>query len=189
MKDQKKIILIGFCIIIVVIVILLCRNSFLKLIKLKNILNELDGKTATIQNSDNIYLLNSSDNNKTIQINLSNKFKKLSNFNYSDNFFKYNVTLSLDGQTPIGSITIGQNSKTVSEFNSSDTNRITYNNKSYIISSLTTIEALFTKDFPFALTTPIDSEYYYTIMFSSDNDFHNIEKEDLESLLNFKVIK
>lgn len=189
MKNKNKIILIGICIIIVVIVILLCRNSFFKLIKLKNILNELDGKTATIQSNDNIYRINSIDNNKIIQINLSNKFKKLSNFNYSDTLFKYNVALSVDGQTPIGSITIGKNSKIVSEFNSSDTNKITYNNKSYIITSLTTIEALFTKDFPFALATPIDSEYYYTVMFSSDNDFQNIEKEDLESLLNFKVIK
>ena len=190
MKNKTKIFLIGICIIFVlIIVVLLCRNSFFKLIRFKKILNELDGKTSTTQNIDNKYIINSNDNKKSVQIYLSDKFKKLSNFNYTDSLFKYNVIISLDGNTPIGSITIGKKSETVSKFNSSNTSNITYNNQNYIISSLTIMESLFTKDFPFALVTPIDSEYYYTVMFSSDSNFDNIEKEDLESLLNFKVIK
>lgn len=181
-KSFRNIILILTAIIIIFVTLVLFHSSFIDLIKLKNTLNDLNGETTSFQETGNRHIITSLDNKKKVQINVPNKFKELSYFNN-----KSIVPLSLDGNKPICSIAIGQNPDLILQINNLNGPTIEYNNRTYGISSQTILQSLFTDNLSFALVTPIDSQYYYTIMFTLDN--YNLKTEDLETLLDFKIIK
>lgn len=188
-KIKKITLALIITLISIFILKILFFSSFIDLIKLKNDLNNLDGKNSIEQVYGNIYNIYSMDNKKRIQISLPDKFKKLENFDYNDDFFNYNVAISLDGKESIGAITIGQDSNLVSKINSSTSKDsiIEYNNKIYRLSLQTVWQSIIMDEVAFAIVTPIDSQYYYTIMISVDS--YKLNEEDLEALLNFKVIK
>ena len=168
-------VLIGiFVIPIIVVIIVLCWSSFFRVIKLKNILNEIDGKMSEFQDKGNVYTTYSLDGKRAIQVSLSDKFKKLSNNTKYTNLGKNNgkntnIWLSVDGETIIGSIYINQDLDKTNDFNDmykgndSQINKIVYNNKKYTVQTLTASQALLTNSFPLAVMSPIDSEYYYQL--------------------------
>lgn len=189
MKIKKIILILTIILISIFILKILFFSSFIDFIQLKNDINSLDGKSSIKQVYGNIYSIYSHDNKKRLEINLSDKFKKLENFDCNDDFFKYNITLSVDGKRPIGAITIGKNPDLVLKINNSTSGEptIKYNDKLYGLSLYTIWQAILTDKIAFGIVTPIDSQYYYTVMISADS--YELNEEDLEALLNFKVIK